>query len=86
MDSDTCLQNSGGWKNYVCADLKRGTGYHDYCDSYSKDTRRCCPETCDNTEDFTYSVCEAAETSGTCKYPNEAQCSKIYTILMHIPE
>ena len=31
-------------------------------------------------------VCEAAESSGTCKYPNEAQCSKIYTILIHIPE
>ena len=80
-DSDTCIQNVGDWEDWICNDLKNGTKYHSYCDSYSKDTRRCCPEACENTEDFTESVCEASEGSGTCKYPNEAQCSEIYTYL-----
>ena len=78
-DSDTCLQNTDGWEDYVCNHLKE-ENYHEYCDSWPKDTRRCCPESCENTVDFTESVCEASEGSGTCKYPNEAQCSEIYTL------
>ena len=84
-DSDACLQNVEDWENYVCNHLK-DPDYNEYCDDYSKDTRRCCPEACENTEDFTESVCEASEGSGTCKYPNEAQCSEIYIILMNIHE
>jgi len=79
-DSDGCLQNVEDWENYVCNHLK-DPDYNEYCDTYPKTTRRCCPEACENPEDFTESVCEASEGSGTCKYPNEAQCSEIYTNL-----
>ena len=83
-DSDTCIQNTDDWEDYLCDHLKRGQKWHSYCDTYSKTTRRCCPEACENPVDFTESVCEASEGSYPCKYPNAAQCSEIYIILMHI--
>ena len=86
-DSDTCIQNAETWDSeYVCANLQQGKPDHEYCDSYSKDAKRCCPDACGNTEDFTESVCKASSGSGKCKYPNEAQCSEIYIILIYILE
>ena len=67
--------------DYKCEHLKKeyGKKYHAYCDSYSKDARRCCPEACENRIDFTERVCKASKGTGKCIYPNEAQCGKIYS-------
>ena len=81
-DNDKCLSSSNGWASYKCAHLKKGTKYHKYCNTYSKDTRRCCPEACENTEPFTQDLCDASDTVGICTYPNEAQCCKIYSIVI----
>ena len=80
-DSDRCIQNAENWdSDYVCANLKSGAPDHSFCDSYSKDARRCCPEACENEEEFTESVCKASEGSGTCSYPNAAQCSEFFVL------
>ena len=47
-----------------------------HCNDWAKDTRRCCPQACWNTEPFTKAVCEASGGKGTCIYPNDAQCSE----------
>ena len=67
-DSDTCLQTSPSWgSSYRCASST------EYCLSYGKDMRRCCPEAC-NTGRFTEEECISFSGSGTCNYPNDAQC------------
>ena len=52
-----------------------------YCKSWGKDVRRCCPETC-GTGVFTEEDCNSFDGKGSCVYPNDAQCSglifKIY--------
>ena len=67
-DSDTCLTTSPGWGSYVCSNADG------YCDSWSKDVRRCCPESCKNTMAFTESICNDSNGKGHCTYPNDAQC------------
>ena len=68
-DSDDCLQESPNWsKSYTCATSKG------YCKRWSKDMKRCCPKTCENTKPFSEYECRVAKGKGTCTYPNEAQC------------
>ena len=62
-DSDLCLKRSPGWNAYTCAGSKK------YCDSWSKDVRRCCPDACGNGEPLTESNCNTLEGSGKCTYP-----------------
>ena len=73
MDSDSCLEAAPAWRGwgYIC------TSAIDYCDSYAKDLRRCCPETC-NTGVLTEDDCNALNGDGDCIYPNEAQCEGNY--------
>ena len=67
-DSDECLKNSPEWSNSrVCSGVKS------YCDSWAKDVRRCCPQTC-GTGLLTESQCKALDSKGTCTYPAENQC------------
>ena len=67
-DSDDCLRSASGWRGYSCSNSIK------YCDDWSKDVRRCCPESCKNRQPFTESVCNDSNGKGTCKYPNDAQC------------
>ena len=72
-DDDHCLQTSPEWDDsYKCATSIQ------YCISYEKDMRRCCPESC-NTGIFTEQDCNDSWGSGTCIYPNNAQCSLLST-------
>ena len=68
-DSDSCLQASLKWKLYTC------TGSSKYCESWGKDMKRCCPETC-KTGAFNEADCNSFSGKGDCKYPNSAQCPK----------
>jgi len=69
-NSDACLQSSPSWgPQYTCANSAN------WCDSWSKDMRRCCPDTC-GTGPLSESECNALSGSGSCAYPNTAQsCS-----------
>ena len=64
-DSDTCLQTSdtSTWDGYDCS------GSLWYCELWDKDMRRCCPETCKNSEPFTEIKCNQSNEKGTCLYP-----------------
>ena len=69
-DDDECLASTPDWgstKN--CAYAKK------YCDSWAKDARRCCPQTCGSGL-LTESQCNALNSKGTCIYPNNVinQC------------
>ena len=62
----TTLSN---WKGYTCETASS------YCNNeWDKDTRRCCPLTCGSRAPFDNVACEASTDSGTCTYPNGAQC------------
>ena len=58
--------------------------YPQFCTQYGKEFRRCCPESC-KTGIFTRDNCDAfdpgneynRDNSGSCKYPNEAQCDSV---------
>ena len=75
-DNDACLQSSDGWStSYTCENSKGS-----YCESWAKDMRRCCPESCkkenpENTLKFTEEDCNKSPGDGTCTYPNKAQCT-----------
>ena len=69
MDSDSCLQSSPGWTDHTCA------GSYQYCKTWDKDMKRCCPYTC-GTGALSEADCKSSSRKGTCKYPHEAQCSK----------
>ena len=70
-DDDNCLQTSPAWsRTYTCKSSTR------YCKTWPKDMKRCCPEAC-NTGKFTEVDCKFAKGSGTCIYPNDAQCGKV---------
>ena len=67
-DSDACIQEAWG-SSYKCSTASKG-----YCTSYAKDMRRCCPDSCE-TGPLTEEACNNLKsTSGTCTYPNDAQC------------
>ena len=74
-DNDECILNSPGWDSptWNCNHFTTAD-YIDYCNTWAKDARRCCPVACKNSEPFTKTVCEASPGQGTCIYPNEAQC------------
>ena len=77
-DSDSCLQASPGW--YSSSRCSEETYW---CTSYAKDMHRCCPESCD-TGTLTEDQCHALLRSGTCTYPNSAQCPGNFHIKMII--
>ena len=67
-DSDICLQSQERWYDSnqggeTCASSQR------FCDTHSKDLRRCCPQTCKNSKPFTQDVCNKANGLGECIYP-----------------
>ena len=63
-DSDICIQLSPGWGNdYNCASGKL------YCNTYAEDPKRCCPESCQNSEPFTEGECLQSSAGGSCTYP-----------------
>ena len=67
-DNDLCLQESPEWGTYAtCINSDM------YCESYAKDMKRCCPETC-NSSDFTQKDCKHDTGSGTCIYSNSTNC------------
>ena len=75
-DSDECLQVSPKWgpKHSCSSALKYNGGILCNIDSWAKDMRRCCPISC-GTGVLTENDCNALDkSSGTCVYPNEAQC------------
>ena len=76
-DDDRCLQSDSSWTNYKCDDLRRGTSGFEYCETYAKLTKRCCPYACEVKVPFTREVCSLVTSSGTCVYPNKAQCGKL---------
>ena len=73
-DNDECILNTPGWETashvnkWSCNYFTIAGGYRHYCDDWAKDTRRCCPETCENSKPFTKTVCEASPGKGTCIY------------------
>ena len=68
-DSDECLAKTPKWgPKKDCAYAKK------YCDTWAKDARRCCPETCGSGA-LTESQCKALNSKGKCIYPAENQCS-----------
>ena len=87
-----CLQNSKGW-----GEIKDGKYEHmcansqDYCGTWPKDMKRCCPDTCENSEAFSEEVCKTTDGKGECQYPfkgkykecdkgNQLKLKKIETI------
>ena len=69
-DDDKCLQKSPGWSiSYKC---KTST---QYCNSWAKDMKRCCPDTCKSGE-FTEVDCRLSKGLGTCIYPSVSQGCK----------
>ena len=67
-DDDVCLTKSPGWaSNRDCAYAKN------YCNSWAKDARRCCPQTCESGL-LTKAQCENLDSKGTCIYPTKSQC------------
>ena len=82
-DSTTCLQNSPDW-SYTEHTCNVTVANPEFCTQYGKDFRRCCPESC-KTGSFTRDDCDSFDPSyeynrfhsGTCIYPNEAQCDSV---------
>ena len=67
-DNNACLQESVGWDpSYTCSSSTQ------YCSSFGKDMRRCCPDSC-GTGVFSPEDCISFDGKGTCAYPNGAQC------------
>ena len=67
-DDDACLINSPGWhSSRDCAYAKK------YCNSWAKDAKRCCPQTCESGF-LTKAQCESLSSKGTCIYPTRSQC------------
>ena len=77
-DSDSCLHlSSNKWKGYFTDWTCSGSS--EYCESWAKDMKRCCPETCKSGK-FTLTDCMSSSSEGKCIYPNEAQCPEIGTL------
>ena len=74
-DSDECLQSSPDWNiAWTCRNTFEDDPNWCSVNSYAKDMRRCCPETC-GTGVLTEEECNSLQnSSGTCLYPNTAQC------------
>ena len=71
-NNDECLKTSDGWSDEKCKDQSLSL-CEDKKGSWAKDMRRCCPEKC-GTGILTKDMCDALISSGTCTYPNAAQC------------
>ena len=67
-DNVDCLTASPGWRS------DRDCAYaRNYCNSWAKDAKRCCPQTCESGS-LTKDQCENLNSKGTCIYPNKSQC------------
>ena len=78
-DSDECIKNSPSWGDSYTCDGKDNTYAVEevFCNSYPRDARRCCPETCENAYPFTKTICDQAPGYGDCNYPTDgAQCEE----------
>ena len=66
-DSDECLRKSS-W-DWGPDSSCRTSAKH--CDTWAKDMKRCCPETCKVADKFTNSDCQklGVDIKGRCKYP-----------------
>merc|ERR1712062_453198 len=72
-DDDQCLQDSPEWgAEYTCAGAIESDPT--WCETWSKDMRRCCPVSC-GTGALTKADCDELNANGACTYPNHAQCS-----------
>ena len=68
VDDRVCLIKSPGWaSNRDCEYARK------YCDSWAKDAKRCCPQTCESGL-LTKAQCESLSSKGTCIYPTKSQC------------
>ena len=78
FDSDECLAKTPGWGDmtYSWGEFERDCKYaKKHCDTWAKDARRCCPETCNEGLALTKDQCKALNSKGTCIYPLENQCT-----------
>ena len=69
-DDDECLSSTRYWGSKKdCSYAKK------YCDSWAKDAKRCCPQTCGSGL-LTKFQCNNLKSKGTCIYPNNVinQC------------
>ena len=74
LDSDRCLRNTQDWgDSRTCQWAAKEQKSKNYCTTWAKDMRRCCPQAC-GTGYFTKHDCDLSKSSGTCIYPNDAQC------------
>ena len=58
-----CLKSLSSWSGYDC----KGSKY--FCNTWSKDLYRCCPESCGIQEPFTKNDCIKHGGKGSCTYP-----------------
>ena len=73
-DSDECLKTSPNWNSdRTCKNAFADNP--EWCITWARDVRRCCPETC-GTGSFTEEDCAlwTSGEGGDCIYPNHAQC------------
>jgi len=70
-DSDTCIKEA--WKDWDWTlGCEKSNAYdRDYCETWGKDMRRCCPESC-KIEKFTKEDCDVFPGDGTCRFPTSA--------------
>ena len=71
-DSDICLQKQERWYDVGAPFGKGGhtcASSQSFCDTHSKDLRRCCPQTCKNSKPFTQDACDKDNGLGECIYP-----------------
>ena len=77
-DSNLCLQSSPEWGvSYNCKNSK------EWCNTWARDMRRCCPKTCKNDKLFTKSVCNSIYSNGSCHYPFDTldgDCGKVQDV------
>ena len=78
-DSDECLRNEKDWgPDSRCQNSVK------HCDTWAKDMKRCCPETCEVADKFTIGDCHklGADVKGRCVYafttePHECKMNEI---------
>ena len=78
-DNDVCLQDSPHWgPSYTCTNSKQ------WCSSWGKDMRRCCPNICNSgqftEEDCNSFSCGSESFCGTCEYPIDLECRKLHKL------
>ena len=78
-DSDICLQHSINWTTLKGGVVSTWTCSESisFCDTWEKDMKRCCPETCNSTQ-FTKESCLNSTSNGSCVYPFRARYGDCY--------